>query len=167
MPTWLYKKGSFWYRFWEKVAFLGAGPDDCWEWRGAKVPHGYGKIGVDGKMLIASRVSWELANWPIPDELWVLHHCDNPACVNPRHLFLGAQTDNMRDMDMKGRRSPNACGRGERNGHAKLTEPDVHKIRHLLKAGHTQRKIASIFGVAHTSIGYISTGKCWGWLTEA
>lgn len=92
-------------RFWAKVDKRG--PDECWLWTGCrKKAFGYGKIG-EGRMgqrtLLAHRVSWEITNGSIPDGAMVLHRCDNPPCVNPRHLFLGDQLDNMRDMVSKGR----------------------------------------------------------------
>lgn len=90
-------------RFWPKVAKRG--PDECWEWTASRTPQGYGKIGrrKGESPAIASRVSWEMHNGPIPDGLHVLHRCDNPPCVNPAHLFLGTNADNQRDMRAKGR----------------------------------------------------------------
>lgn len=96
-------------RFWEKVE---QGPG-CWEWMaGRDSATGYGRIRIGragSKHQLAHRVSWELANGPIPDGLWVLHHCDNPPCVNPAHLYLGTTIDNNRDRDARGR-----TARGER-----------------------------------------------------
>lgn len=75
----------------------------CWEWQDHIGPLKYGHIKVKNKMWIASRYSYHLLVGNIPDGLFVLHRCDNPSCVNPDHLFLGTQKDNMQDMIKKGR----------------------------------------------------------------
>lgn len=75
----------------------------CWLWTGASVNNEKGCFYLDGRLWLASRVSWTLYVGPIPEGLNVLHHCDNMWCVNPGHLFLGTQLDNMRDCRNKGR----------------------------------------------------------------
>ena len=145
-------------RFWEKVDKRG--PDDCWEWQGVKV-YGYGQIRGDTVMLYAHRVSWELANGPIPEDKCVLHLYDNRSCVNPRHLWIGTKADNTHDMVQKCR-----SARGERNGISKLTEQDVHEIRQMLSCGISQRVIAKKYGVDKATISLINTGETWGWLKE-
>lgn len=77
--------------------------DGCWEWCGSRVGAGYGRLIVEGQAIGAHRLAYEVFVGPIPDGLWVLHHCDNPPCVNPDHLFLGTALDNTRDMLAKGR----------------------------------------------------------------
>jgi len=159
-------KGTLEERFWAKVDKRG--PDDCWEWQAAKNTRGYGMIrqprtmrGYRGINFLAHRVSWVFANGPIPEGLCVLHHCDNPGCVNPAHLFLGTQADNVRDTADKGR-----TDRGEKRWSAKLTEQNVHNIRYFLRLGTSQKVIAEGYGVSQAIISDIKTGKGWGWLKE-
>ena len=144
-------------RFWAKVDKRSS--DQCWNWTGLRDRYGYGTIQVCGKKLRAHRVSWELANGPIPAGMCVLHRCDNPSCVNPRHLWIGRQEENIQDMASKGRRA-----RGEKHGSVKLIEQDVHEIRQMLSWKILQRVIAKKYGVSRQTISMIKTGKNWGWL---
>ena len=110
-------------RFWEKVNKHGPIPANhpdlglCWLWTAHTADFGYGRMHIVGGPARTHRISWELHNGPIPAGMLVLHHCDNPPCVNPAHLFLGTAGDNMRDMVAKGRNwNPGAqkisCPRG-------------------------------------------------------
>ena len=152
-------------RFWPKVDKRG--PDECWEWTACYNEYGYGMIakgGKDGGMERAHLVSWEIHNGPIPDGLCVLHHCDNPHCVNPRHLFLGTKKDNVHDMSEKGRRSLANRARGEHHGSAKLTEKKVRRIRLLLSRRCSQRYIARLFHISQTNVSAINRRDIWAWL---
>lgn len=100
-------------RFWDKVARKGE--HECWEWIGNRYVKGYGRFATGGRQYRANRFAYEIAVGQIPDGLWVLHHCDNPPCCNPNHLFLGVHADNMADRHAKGRHfntRKNACLRG-------------------------------------------------------
>ena len=127
---------------------------------------GYGQInagGKHGKPLKAHRVSWEIHNGPIPEGQCVLHYCDNPGCVNPNHLWVGSQADNMHDMDRKDRRRT-ISKRGEENGNSTLTEKIVYKIRYFLDLGYSLRRIAKIFGIHYSTVYDIKAERTWGWL---
>jgi hypothetical protein len=151
-------------RFWEKVDRRG--PDDCWEWQAGVYDFGYGKIneGGRGKALRAHRLSYEMANGPIPEGLIVLHKCDNPPCVNPRHLRLGTHQDNIADMISKGRdnRGPGVKMKlGEANTGSKLTEEQVREIRALCREGYTQTVIAARYGISQSGVSNIKNRKYW------
>lgn len=124
-------------RLWEKVNKT----DCCWEWTGATGrTSGYGVIEYNGKQTQPHRVVWELAYGPIPDGMYVCHHCDNRLCVRPDHLFLGTPKENTADMIGKGR-----IARDERMPHTKLTPDDVRAVR---AAPGTAREVAAQFGIS-------------------
>lgn len=99
---------------------------------------------------------WEEIFGKIPKGLSILHKCDNPSCINPAHLFLGTQADNIKDMRSKGRNP-----KGEDYNHAKLNNNDVRNIRLLLLEGMPQTKIALLHNVSRTAIYHIKTGQTW------
>jgi len=86
-------------KFWDKVDKRG--PDSCWNWLGMHNNEGYGLVGLMYRVYLAHRVSYTIAFGSIPDKLLVLHKCDNPRCVNPRHLYVGTHADNVRDRFIK------------------------------------------------------------------
>lgn len=134
----------------------------CWLWTGSFNSGGYGVIWTGKRKTLASRVAWELFKGPIGDNLCVLHNCpdgDNPACVNPEHLFLGTKGDNNTDRAEKGR---NKDQKGEKNEQAILTEFQVLEIRARYAAGGvTQRSLAKEFGVHFAGISDIINRKNW------
>jgi len=157
--------------FWKKVSVVEG---SCWIWTGAIHGTGYGIICINGRHTSPHRVSWLIHNGDIPDDLICCHRCDVRACVNPAHIFLGTQADNMNDKADKGRCNP-ACGdrngsrtrpdrlaRGEANPRAKLTEDKVRKIRDIYALGKTSgRRIAKSFGVCPDVISSILRRKLW------
>lgn len=153
-------------RFWEKVQKT----DFCWVWTGP-TSSGYGVIGVGGSRahgaptVYTHRLSWEIHHGPIADGLHVLHHCDNPPCVNPDHLFLGRHLENVRDMWAKGRAAvqvdPSRAARGERNGAHKLTEEQVREIKQALALGAVKKYLAAQYGVTPRVMTLIARGELW------
>lgn len=150
-------------RFLDKIEF-GEHSDECWLWLAQLNLDGYGRFKSNGRMVLAHRYSYEMFIGTIPpDKPFVLHDCDFPPCVNPRHLHVGTHTDNMREMVSRGLHSNGNKGQtlpGEQNGRSKLKGEDVLHIRHLANSL-TQREIASMFGVSHVCIGSILRGKSW------
>lgn len=144
--------------FWQKVNIGKRG--DCWEWKLSCYKSGYGKIGINGKSLRAHRVAWIVSRGPIPKGLFVLHTCDNRKCVNPDHLFLGTQKQNLKDMIQKGR-GKGQIPAGEDHPGAKLTWPQIALIRRLGKQGVKQKDLAKTFDVRPQTIQLIVHNKIW------
>jgi hypothetical protein len=141
--------------FWARVTKQDG--DGCWEWRGSKLKFGYGAAWHLGRASGAHRVAWRLAHGPIPDGLYVLHRCDNPACARPDHLFLGTHADNMADMARKGRQR-----RGEANLSSRLSVNAVRAIRRRYEGGgESHRSLARTFGVAPNAIRKIVKRHTW------
>lgn len=150
-------------RFWSKVRITN-NPNDCWEWQASGLEKGYGTFYVNKKKYLSHRVSWQMAFGKIPEGLKVLHECDNPKCVNPLHLFLGTQKDNMEDMTEKGRRASADKIRnpGEKNGSHKLTAGQVQVIRNKYSSGGTShRKLAKEMNIGTTQISRILKHESW------
>ena len=142
-------------RFWDKVDKSG----DCWEWQGATAS-GYGRIYFNGKYDGAHRVSLLLSGVDIPSGMCVLHTCDNKLCVNPDHLRIGSQSDNIKDMYEKGRQSFENKAVGERHGRSKLTEDSVRHIRRLDGFLHRD-SIAKIFNISTPTVSEIINRRKW------
>lgn len=128
----------------------------CIEWTGSKDRDGYGFIGVNGSLTGTHRASWEEANGrPVPNGMYVLHKCDNPSCINPEHLFVGTQRDNVKDMVDKSRISSR---KGALNGAAKITEDLVKAIRSDLRPS---KQIANEYGLNRNTVWLIRSGRNW------
>jgi hypothetical protein len=156
MSSGIYKRPTQEERFWKYVQ--KGKPNECWLWIGCvfKKRRGYGQF-FSGKHSRAHRFSYELHYGKIPDGLMVLHHCDNPPCVNPRHLFCGTAKENTEDMIKKGRMS-----KGEKHPISKLTEKQVVEIRKIGLSGKlTQGEIGKKFGVSNITISDIMRNKKW------
>jgi len=143
-----------WQRFRDK--FSVGDPDTCWPWKAGHFTDGAGNFYLRKKYMRAPRVAYELSNGPVKGGLHVLHHCDNPGCVNPRHLYLGTNYDNIRD-----RNSRNRQAKGEGNGRAKLTANNVAAMRIAHKNGASYRYLAYFYGVSPTTIQQAVRGKTW------
>lgn len=147
-------RSSFEARFWKYVDKRG--DDDCWNWLGSGV-EGYGTIGTggrSGRKILAHRASWEIAKGPIPDSVdyhgvVVRHLCNNRSCVNPKHLTLGTQADNVKDMWVN-TSSP--------RGNAKLSESQIAAIRNDPRSSRT---LAPLYGVSHSHIRSVRNGRAW------
>src|SRR5262245_35056999 len=153
--------GQVWYHtarrapdeaFWDKVEH----PDlfSCWLWKAYKSRQGYGRLNIRGRVVLAHRRAWELTQGPIPPAMAVCHRCDTPACVNPAHLFVAPQTENIADMRRKGR---------ARHGRdrSKLTEDDVRTIRGLVAAGASYGAAGRAFGISSGCVGDMVHRRTW------
>lgn len=147
-------------RFWTKV--LVNDIDACWIWQASCTIDGYGTFWFNPKTIRAHRFSWILVNGDIPDDMSVLHTCDNPPCVNPNHLFLGTNQDNINDKIAKSRHRI-----GENNSNAVLTDDKVRQIKQLYKTGkYSQRALADLFGVSVTQVCHIMQRKKWKHISD-
>lgn len=152
-------------RFWSKVA-ITANPDKCWEWLFGKNEYDYGTFALSKNnpqhSVLSHRVAWALTNGEIPDGLCVCHTCDNPSCVNPKHLFLGTHKANMEDKVKKGRSWKGGAPNGEGNGAHKLTAEQVKYIRERYAIGDiSQRKLGVEMGVCQQLISHVVRGNIW------
>lgn len=176
----LSRVGSTEDRFWARVS--KGGPLECWNWTGTSGPTGYGVIagavgGVrlcpKGQKMLAHRVSWIMANGPIPEDASgsyhgkvVMHTCDNRKCVNPAHLVLGTQRENIKDMDAKGRdnRSGLVVEQGTRHIRAAL---DAEQVADVMQSHETHKALADRLGVSVHTVKRLRAGKTYAPQTGA
>lgn len=140
-------------RFWSQVAINDS--TGCWEWQGSIDGYGYGKFGKSRQR--TNRMAYEMLVGDIPPGFHICHHCDNPPCVNPAHLFAGTRSDNMRDAVRKGRKPQD----GEHNANAKLCWSQVREIRRLAASGISRRQVAVLYRVGYGAINSIITRTNW------
>jgi hypothetical protein len=156
-------------RFWSHVQKARDGRE-CWNWIGTKNFDGYGTVHIRPHVYTAHRIAWVIAHGrEIPEDMSVCHTCDNRLCVNPRHLFLGTNSDNVADKVSKNRQShaKNTGNAGVINPRARLTEDDVREIRKAYKPFHTTMKmLANKYGVAVSTIGEIVNNRNWTHIKE-
>lgn len=145
-------------------AFRLASTADCWEWTGRGNGKGYGLFSARGRQLQAHRLSYTLFVGDIPAGMHILHSCDNPLCVNPKHLRAGTHADNMKDMRARSRSAAAA-----RNPAAKLTEAQARAIQEMAKR-HPPRRgrgngpcafLARWFGVSDNAVHAAANGTTW------
>jgi len=140
--------------------YIQRGVDECWEWVANKDSHGYGCIKINNKTRGAHRVMYELVNQvALVHKEFVCHSCDNPACVNPAHLFIGTHTENMKDMVNKGR---SYKPKGESNSNSKVTEEDVLTMREMYSTGnYTQAELCDRYPIKKSQMSNILRGDNW------
>ena len=150
-------------RFWTKVDVRE--PDECWPWTAAvrSTRCQYGVLKVDGRVALAHRLSYEIANGEIPDGALVCHACDVPLCVNPAHLFAGSYRDNAVDALQKGRMTPVETRHqaGDENVNARLTDDTVRAIRADRAAGMNLVPLAEKYAVGYSTVRDVVTGRTW------
>ncbi len=147
-------------KFWQRVDRRG--PDDCWEWQSYINDSGYGVTrGRKNKAFRAHVMAYEFTYGPVPDGLFVCHKCDNRACCNPAHLFVGTPADNVRDMVEKGRIARDTGRRGELHGMSKVTDESVREMRRLASEGWSYVKLGLRYGISDVQASRIVRRICW------
>lgn len=152
-------------RLWPKIEKRGE--DECWPWLAHTDKDGYGAIwdAEIGDNAVATRALWKVLYGEYPDrDILVCHTCDNPGCMNPKHLFLGTCKDNSQDMIHKGRR---VKALGERHGNHKLTQEQVLFARKMRKTKEMRLKdLAEMFGISKSALCTAVKGITWNWIEE-
>lgn len=151
-------------RFWSRVSICA--DHECWEWQRGKTRDGYGVFHFGEKSIRTHRFSYQLHNGEIREHDCVCHSCDNPSCVNPKHLWIGTRADNNADKEAKGRAVYAEQKKGELNPSATLTTSEVVAIKVMARCGLPQARIAKTIGISNASVCMIVSGKRWGHLTE-
>ena len=143
--------------FWGRTVRQSNG---CLHWGGRLDQNGYGRVDFEGKPRLAHRIAYKLAYGEDPGDMYVCHSCDNPTCVEPQHLWLGSQSDNMSDASAKGRLN-SFRGVGSQVGTAKITEQQAREIKFGVEPA---TELARRFQITKEAIYAIRKGKNWGWL---
>jgi hypothetical protein len=161
--SWRGMKGDPVARFWARVDRRSE--DECWEIAGKALPTGHVQFWADGRRYGAHVYSFRLAGNVVPSGKMVCHKCNNPRCVNPKHLYAGTAQDNARDSIAAGTFRFHRPGAGAQHCNAKLTEDDVWRIREDRYFGASYRELARKYGVSPANIGKILKGETWACLT--
>lgn len=139
--------------FWMKVR--QGGPSECWEWTASKNKDGYGQFWIGHTFIPAHRYAWASQHGDIPEGMFICHHCDNPSCCNPDHLFLGNAQINNLDAIQKGRQ--------KYNGRPIFTPEQVLLIRLAYSSGKlSEADIAEVFGVNQSTIHRLLKNNMYG-----
>lgn len=141
-------------KFWANVNRNGS-TLNCWVWHGTRNDTGYGVFRFNGRIFIASRLSWMLAHGRYPSDRYVCHHCDNPPCVNPTHLFLGTPDENSKDAIKKGRFL-------SREFHPRNRLPANEVLSSMRRSGLTYARIGALFGVTADRVRRRARQEGWG-----
>jgi len=137
------------------------GPEACWPWQGGCDPKGYGHVRAERVNDLAHRVAYTLTHGAPGEGLWVLHHCDNPPCCNPAHLYAGSPGQNSADMVARGRAGKSGRA-GEANPASKITATDVRAIRARYAAGGVAAlALGREYGLSQTTVSAIIRRKIW------
>lgn len=152
-------------RFWSKVDMRG--PDECWEWQASLTTSGYGRFKITSyTQAIASRLALIATKRDEPRGMLVLHHCDNPKCCNPHHLYFGTVQDNAQDKVDRDR-----CRTGDQsganNGAAKIDEKQLELIVTRIQRGWNNKQIAADLPITHSMVSLIRLGRMWRKQTAA